>query len=667
MSTLCIDIETYSDADIKLGVHKYVDSHNFRVLLLAYAFDSEPVEVVDIARGEHIPERVKKALFDPAVTKTAFNANFEITCLRELFPNLPDGSWECDSVLALYHALPTSLEAVGKALGLPQDKMKDARGKRLITYFCKPCRPTKKNGGRTRNMPDDAPEDWEIFKAYNRQDVVTEREIRRRLLWLKPSRQEHRLWLVDRAINDRGIGIDRKLVESAIDLNTEMAQELMAKAQELTGLENPNSIQQLQGWLRTNGVKLAGLTKASVAEALQDKSLHPVVRKVLRIRQALGKTSIKKYEAMKKSICEDGRAHDLFQFYGAARTGRWAGRNIQLQNLPRNFLEDLDAARETVKEDDYGWMATMYENVPDVLSQLIRTALVPRPGSRFIVADFSAIEARVIAWVAGERWRQEAFAEGADIYCASASQMFHVPVVKHGVNGHLRQRGKIAELALGYGGGINALKAMGADKLGLSDAELEDIVTKWREASPAIPRLWHKIELAAMRAVRATALNEDGMVYRMDTGERELRKFPVKGNIYFARVHGCLLLHLPSGRWLVYPKARIGENRFGNPAIIYEGLEQTTRRWGELETYGGKLTENLIQGIARDCLGAAMLRLEAAGYPIVAHIHDEVVLDMPEGCGSLADAIRIMAQNEPWNEGLLMNADGFEGAYYKKD
>ncbi|WP_337567487.1 DNA polymerase [Mitsuokella jalaludinii] len=667
MSTLCIDIETYSDADIKLGVHKYVDSHNFRVLLLAYAFDSEPVEVVDLARGESIPERVKAALYNPAITKTAFNANFEITCLRKLFSDLPDGSWECDSVLALYHALPTSLDAVGKALGLPQDKMKDARGKRLITYFCKPCRPTKKNGGRTRNLPDDAPEDWGIFKEYNRQDVVTEREIRRRLLWLKPSEQEHRLWLVDRAINDRGIGIDCKLVESAIDLNTEMAQELMVKAQELTGLENPNSIQQLQGWLRMNGVMLTGLTKVSVAEALQDTSLHPVVREVLRIRQALGKTSIKKYEAMKKSICRDGRAHDLFQFYGAARTGRWAGRNIQLQNLPRNYLEDLDAARETVKEDDYGWMATMYENVPDVLSQLIRTALVPRPGNRFIVADFSAIEARVIAWVAGERWRKDAFAEGADIYCASASQMFHVPVVKHGVNGHLRQRGKIAELALGYGGGINALKAMGADKLGLSDAELEDIVTKWREASPSIPRLWHKIESAAMRAVRATALNDDGKVYRMDTGKRELRKFPVTGNIYFARVHGCLLLHLPSGRWLVYPKARIGENRFGRPSIIYEGLEQTTRRWGELETYGGKLTENLIQGIARDCLGAAMLRLEAAGYKIVAHIHDEVVLDVPQDFGSLADAIRIMVQNEPWNQGLLMNADGFEGAYYKKD
>lgn len=667
MSTLCIDIETYSDADIKLGVHKYVDSHNFRVLLLAYAFDSEPVEVVDLARGESIPELLVEALYDMNITKTAFNANFEITCLRKLFPELPDGSWECDSVLALYHALPTSLDAVGKALGLPQDKMKDARGKRLITYFCKPCRPTKKNGGRTRNMPDDAPEDWDIFKEYNRQDVVTEREIRRRLLWLKPGEQEHRLWLVDRAINGRGIGIDRKLVESAIDLNTEMAQELMAEAQELTGLENPNSIQQLQGWLRMNGVKLTGLTKASVAEALQDGHLHPVVQKVLRIRQALGKTSIKKYEAMKKSICEDGRAHDLFQFYGAARTGRWAGRNIQLQNLPRNYLEDLDAARETVKEDDYGWMATMYENVPDVLSQLIRTALVPRPGNRFIVADFSAIEARVIAWVAGERWRQDAFAEGADIYCASASQMFHVPVVKHGVNGHLRQRGKIAELALGYGGGINALKAMGADKLGLSDAELEDIVAKWREASPSIPRLWHKIESAAMRAVRATALNEDGKVYRMDTGERELRKFPVTGNIYFARVHDCLLLHLPSGRWLVYPKARIGENRFGRPSIIYEGLEQTTRRWGELETYGGKLTENLIQGIARDCLGAAMLRLEAAGYKIVAHIHDEVVLDVPLDFGSRTDAIRIMVQNEPWNEGLLMNADGFEGAYYKKD
>lgn len=667
MSTLCIDIETYSDADIKLGVHKYVDSHNFRVLLLAYAFDSEPVEVVDLARGESIPERVVEALYNPAITKTAFNANFEITCLRKIFPDMPAGSWECDSVLALYHALPTSLDAVGKALGLPQDKMKDARGKRLITYFCKPCRPTKKNGGRTRNLPDDAPEDWDIFKEYNRQDVVTEREIRRRLLWLKPGEQEHRLWLVDRAINGRGIGIDRKLVESAIDLNTEMAQELMAKAQELTGLENPNSIQQLQGWLRMNGVKLTGLTKASVAEALQDGHLHPVVQKVLRIRQALGKTSIKKYEAMKKSICEDGRAHDLFQFYGAARTGRWAGRNIQLQNLPRNYLEDLDAARETVKEDDYSWMATMYENVPDVLSQLIRTALVPRPGNRFIVADFSAIEARVIAWVAGERWRQDAFAEGADIYCASASQMFHVPVVKHGVNGHLRQRGKIAELALGYGGGINALKAMGADKLGLSDAELEDIVTKWREASPSIPRLWHKIESAAMRAVRATALNDDGKVYRMDTGKRELRKFPVTGNIYFARVHDCLLLHLPSGRWLVYPKARIGENRFGRPSIIYEGLEQTTRRWGELETYGGKLTENLIQGIARDCLGAAMLRLEAAGYKIVAHIHDEVVLDVPQDFGSLADAIRIMVQNEPWNEGLLMNADGFEGAYYKKD
>lgn len=664
MHRMTIDLETYSDQDLgKFGVHKYVDSDFFEVLLLAYAIDDGPVMVCDLTEGtltapedrkSRIPPEVVEMLYSPEYRKCAFNANFELTCLtsRNYFPDLPTRQWECDSVLARYNGFPTGLGVVAEALELAEDKQKDKRGKALIQFFCKPCRATKANGGRTRNRPQDAPEKWQVFKEYNAQDVVTERAIRDKLVrtGYLPTPMETDLYHLDRAINCLGIGIDMDLARNAIRLNSELTERLLNEARNLTGLENPNSPAQLKEWLRLNGHPVESLSKAAIEEMLQQPNLHPALKKVLHIRQQLGKSSVKKYEAMAGSICSDGRAHDLFMFYGA-RTGRWAGRNIQLQNLPRNYLPDLDEAREAVKQGDLDWLMMLYDNVPDVLSQLIRTALVPAPGHRFIVADFSAIEARVIAWIAGERWRQEAFAKGEDIYCASASQMFHVPVVKHGVNGHLRQRGKIAELALGYGGGIGALKAMGADKMGLSDTELQDIVSKWRKASPRIPELWNRIDETARRAIR----NAD-----------EDKRYQVARGIYFSWKCGNLILHLPSGRVLVYRDARIGQNRFGGVAIIYKGLD-LTHHWDDLETYGGKLTENLIQAVARDCLAVAMLRLWQAGYRIVAHIHDEVVLDTPEGQGSLEDAIRIMTQNTTWNEGLLLNADGFEAPYYKKD
>lgn len=651
--TLYIDFETYSDQDIKLGVHKYVDSDAFEIMLVAYAFDDEDPICIDLKSGESLPSELVEALLDPTVTKTAFNAAFELACLSKARPELVRmNQWVCDKVLAHYHSLGTSLAGVGKALGLPADKQKDARGKRLIQYFCKPVRPTKKNGGRTRNLPEHAPEDWAIFKEYNLQDVVTERAIREKLSWRVPSEAEHRLWLLDQKINARGVRIDLPPVEKAISINEEYSEALTQRAKELTGLENPNSVAQLKEWLRLNGHPVESLNKETVEGMLQDKSLHPVMQEVLRIRGRLGKTSIKKYVAMRDSLCSDGRAHDLFQFYGAARTGRWAGRNIQLQNLPRNYLEDLDEARETVKEGSMDWLHLMYENVPDTLSQLIRTAIIPESGYKFVVADFSAIEARVIAWLAEEKWVLDAFSSGKDIYCETASQMFGVPVEKHGLHSELRQKGKIATLACGYGGGVEALKAMGGDKLGLSDGELQKIVEDWREASPNIVKLWRKLDFAAKRVLRV-----GGFV-------------PVSphGVTGFVNDRGHLILRLPSCRELVYLNARIGTNRFGSESIVYDGINQTTGKMEEMETYGGKLAENLTQAVARDCLAEAMLALEAEGYRIVAHIHDEVVCEVPDTAEyNLEKAVEIMTRNVPWNEGLPLSAAGFASYYYMKD
>lgn len=651
MPTLAIDLETYSSNDIRYGVYKYVDAPDFEILLLGYSFDDEPVTVADLT-CEEVPDRVRQALFDRSITKTAFNANFEMTCLRKYYPDIPLDCWECSSVLALYNSLPTGLDNVARILNLADDKQKDARGKALINYFSKPCKPTKANGMRTRNRPSDAPDKWVTYIEYNRQDVVVEKAIRQKLLALKPPQREHEYYLMDQWINGNGARINRRLVENAIRMGAEYKSELLQEAEALTHLANPNSIAQVKAWIEDRiGRTVESLDKKTVAEMLSTDLPHDV-RRMLEIRQQLGKTSAKKYEAMENSVTSDGRVHGMFQFYGAMRTGRWAGRIVQLHNLPRNNMEaaELDAARNLVLDGDLDALELCFCNVPDTLSQLVRTALEAAPGCRLIIDDYSAIEARVIAWLAGEKWRQEVFAQDGDIYCASASAMFGIPVVKHGVNGHLRQKGKIAELALGYGGGVGALKAMGADKMGLSDEELSEIVAKWRKASPAIIRFWWDVDSAAKKAVQS--------------GE------PVRirqGGITFRCKHGALFVGLPSGRHLVYIKPRIGENHFGGESIEYMGMEQGTRKWGRLETYGGKLVENIVQAVARDSLAAAMLRLKNAGYKILMHVHDEVIMEMPEGTGSLSEVTRIMAKCEPWEKGLIKNADGFESRYYMKD
>lgn len=652
MRTLAIDLETYSSNNIKYSVYKYVEAPDFEILLFAYAFDDDPVRVVDLVQGETLPDDVKAALYDKDVLKTAFNANFEINCLRKYFPDLPEEQWECDRILSLYNSYPPHLAAVAKAMHFDEDRQKDTRGKALIRYFCLPCKPTKANGGRTRNYPKDAPDKWDIFKEYNRQDVVVERAIRDKLVNLRPPDFDHENWLIDQAINRNGIMVNQALVDNAIRLSGEYREKLLARATEITGLDNPNSPLQVKGWLEERlGCAVDSLSKAAVADMLAE-DIPGDVREMLIIRQKISKSSIKKYDAMRMAACQDSRIRGMFQFYGAARTGRFAGRIVQLQNLPRNSMPDLDLARNMVLDGDLEALEMCYDDVQDVLSQLIRTALEAPPGKRFIVADFSAIEARVIAWLAGEEWEMKAFAEGKDIYCATASAMFGVPVVKHGVNGELRQKGKVAVLACGYGGGIGALKAMGADKMGLTDDELQTVVRKWREASPHIVKLWADVENAAMNAVSGipTTIKQK--------------------NLHFHVEDDALYIELPSGRHLVYLHPHLGKNRFGSDAILYTGLggsKTTAGRWGTLETYGGKLSENLVQAIARDCLCAAMKRLTDAGYKICAHIHDEVILEMPEGKGSLDGAVRIMCQNEPWNEGLVMNADGFEAKYYQKD
>ena len=655
---LSIDIETYSDLDIKkVGGYKYAE--NCEVLLFAYAWDDEPVQIVDLTAGEVLPDDVLGALTDNEITKCAYNAQFERTVLSHYlhrmdptasFQFLDPAGWSCTMVHTLTLGLPGSLDMASKALRLADDKAKMSVGKQLITYFCKPCKPTKVNGGRERNLPEHAPEKWTTFKEYCVRDVVAEREIRHRLSGIPVRSEEQCLWELDQCINDRGVSIDAQLVSEAIAFDADFKGRVVAHARALTGLANPASGEQLKRWIeREEGFFPTSITKDNLPELITQVQ-KPEVKEMLKLKQLMSKTSVKKYEAMSRARCDDGRVHGLLQFYGANRTGRWAGRLVQVQNLPRNSMAELDDARELLRSGDTVAIEMIYTHPLDVLSQLIRTAFIPRHGYRFMVADFSAIEARVIAWLAKEKWRMDVFAKGGDIYCASASKMFGVPVEKHGVNGHLRQKGKIAELALGYQGSIGALKAMGADKMGLSDEELQEIVNSWRKASPHIKQLWYDVDAAALRAVR------------------ECDVVTLHHGIALSRRKGILFIRLPSGRKLAYARPKIEiEPEFDREGLTYEGAEQTSGKWTRLRTYGGKLVENIVQAIARDCLAVAMTRLEAAGYQIVMHIHDEVVIECPADACDLTDVCRIMGEPIGWAKGLVLTADGYITDYYKKD
>ena len=646
MQTLSIDLETYSDHPLaKTGVYRYVESPDFEILLFAYSVDGGPVQQIDLACGEKIPSEILSALEDETVTKWAFNANFERICLSR-FLGYPTGdylepdSWKCSMVWAAYMGLPLSLEGVGAVLGLEKQKLTE--GKDLIKYFCQPCAPTKTNGQRTRNLPEHAPDKWLAFKRYNIRDVETEMSIQARLSKYPVPDSVWEEYHLDQEINDRGVGLDMKLVRQAIQMDGRSRSELTQAMKELTSLDNPNSVQQMKQWLADNGVETDTLGKKAVAELL--KTAPPQLQKVLSLRQQLAKSSVKKYQAMETAVCADGRARGMFQFYGANRTGRWAGRIIQMQNLPQNHLDDLSEARGLVRAGGFDALEMLYEDVPDTLSQLIRTAFVPQENRKFIVADFSAIEARVIAWLAGEKWRQDVFAEGKDIYCASASQMFGVPVEKHGVNGHLRQKGKIAELALGYGGSVGALKAMGALEMGLSEDELPSLVSAWRQANPKIVQFWWAVDRAVMDAVtRKTTTKTHGII--------------------FSARNGMLFITLPSGRSLAYVKPKIGENRFGGDCITYEGVGGT-KKWERIDSYGPKFVENIVQATSRDILCYAMKTLRCCS--IVMHIHDEVVIEADRRM-SLQAVCDQMGRTPPWANGLQLRADGYETDFYKKD
>lgn len=646
MQTLSIDLETYSDQPLaKTGVYRYVESPDFEILLFAYSVDGDPVQQIDLACGEKIPPAILAALEDDKVTKWAFNANFERICLSR-FLGYPTGdylepdSWKCSMVWAAYMGLPLSLEGAGAVLGLEKQKL--AEGKDLIKYFCQPCVPTKSNGQRTRNLPKHAPDKWLAFKKYNIRDVETEMSIQARLLKYPVPDSVWEEYHLDQEINDRGVGLDMELVRQAIQMDGRSRSELTQAMKELTSLDNPNSVQQMKQWLADNGVETDTLGKKAVAELL--KTAPPQLQKVLTLRQQLAKSSVKKYQAMETAVCADGRARGMFQFYGANRTGRWAGRIIQMQNLPQNHLDDLSEARGLVRAGGFDALEMLYEDVPDTLSQLIRTAFVPQENRKFIVADFSAIEARVIAWLAGEKWRQDVFAEGKDIYCASASQMFGVPVEKHGVNGHLRQKGKIAELALGYGGSVGALKAMGALEMGLSEDELPALVSAWRQANPKIVQFWWAVDRAVMEAVsRRTTTKTHGII--------------------FSARNGMLFITLPSGRSLAYVKPKIGENRFGGDCITYEGVGGT-KKWERIDSYGPKFVENIVQATSRDILCYAMKTLRCCS--IVMHIHDEVVIEADRRM-SLQAVCDQMGRTPPWANGLQLRADGYETDFYKKD
>lgn len=646
MQTLSIDLETYSDQSLaKTGVYRYVESPDFEILLFAYSVDGGPVQQIDLACGEKIPSEILCALEDDKVTKWAFNANFERICLSR-FLGYPTGdylepdSWKCSMVWAAYMGLPLSLEGVGAVLGLEKQKL--AEGKDLIKYFCQPCAPTKSNGQRTRNLPKHAPDKWLTFKKYNIRDVETEMSIQARLSKYPVPDSVWEEYHLDQEINDRGVGLDMELVRQAIQMDGRSRSELTQAMKELTSLDNPNSVQQMKQWLADNGVETDTLGKKAVAELL--KTAPQQLQKVLTLRQQLAKSSVKKYQAMETAVCADGRARGMFQFYGANRTGRWAGRIIQMQNLPQNHLDDLTEARGLVRAGGFDALEMLYEDVPDTLSQLIRTAFVPQGNRKFIVADFSAIEARVIAWLADEKWRQDVFAEGKDIYCASASQMFGVPVEKHGVNGHLRQKGKIAELALGYGGSVGALKAMGALEMGLSEDELPALVSAWRQANPKIVQFWWAVDHAVMDAVtRKTTTKTHGII--------------------FSARNGMLFITLPSGRSLAYVKPKIGENRFGGDCITYEGVGGT-KKWERIDSYGPKFVENIVQATSRDILCYAMKTLRCCS--IVMHIHDEVVIEADRRM-SLQAVCDQMGRTPPWANGLQLHADGYETDFYKKD
>ena len=660
MKTLSIDLETFSDEDLrKSGVYRYAESPAFEILLFGVSVDGGPVTVYDLCSGEVLPAEILSALSDNSVIKTAFNASFERICLsvylRRHYPGyfrsygspedsvgnyLDPAAWRCTLVLAAYNGLPLSLEMVGGVLGFEEQKLKE--GKDLIRYFCIPCKPTISNGGRTRNLPEHAPDRWELFKKYNQRDVEVEMQIQERLRNYPVPDSVWDEYHLDQTINDRGIMIGPNVVRQAIRIDELTRTTLTEKLHALTHLDNPNSVTQMKEWLSENGMEMESLGKKEVAQALADAPDE--IKQVLSLRLQLAKSSVRKYQAMESAVCQDGRCRGMFQFYGANRTGRYSGRLIQLQNLPQNHLPDLEQARNLVKAGDYEMLSMLYDNIPQVLSELIRTAFIPAPGYKFIVSDFSAIEARVLSHLAGETWRSDVFKNNGDIYCASASQMFHVPVEKHGINGHLRQKGKIAELALGFGGSVGALKAMGALDTGLAEDELQPLVSMWRESNPRIVQYWWKVDTAVKTAIK--------------------EHIPTQvGSVKFFCQSGMLFIELPSGRRLAYVKPRIGENKFGGESVTYMGTD-TQKKWSRIESYGPKFTENIVQAISRDILAYAMNNLK--DYRIVGHVHDEVIIEAgPEV--SLDDVCMLMGRTPPWLPGLLLRADGYECSFYMKD
>ena len=659
MESLSIDLETYSDIDLKkCGVYKYAESPNFEMLLFAYSVDNGPVQVIDLAQGEDIPTEILAALTDESITKWAYNASFERICLSvwlrrnhpEYFQSysiledtvgdyLDPSAWKCSRIWGAYMGLPLSLEGIGAVLKLSDQKMKE--GKDLIKYFCVPCKATKVNGGRTRNLPSDAPDKWDVFKSYNKRDVEVELAIKEKLSKFPVPEFIWDEYHLDQEINDRGIGVDMQLVENAIDIDSKTKDYLMSRLVTLTGLENPNSVQQMKTWLSDYGIETESLDKKAVKELLSDADKK--VSEVLECRQQLAKSSVKKYTAMQNMACDDNRARGCFMFYGANRSGRWAGIGIQLQNLPQNHMSDLEEARNLVRDGNFEALELLYDNVPGVLSELIRTAFVPKPGYKYIVADFSAIEARVLSFLAGEQWRIDVFKEGKDIYCASASQMFKVPVEKHGVNSHLRQKGKIAELALGYGGSVGALTSMGAIEMGLAEEELQPLVNAWRDSNQNITNLWWSVDSAVKQAV----------IYK-SAAETHGLKFYYKS--------GMLFIDLPSGRKLCYVKPRMGVNQFGSDSVSYEGINNN--KWTRIESYGPKFVENIVQAISRDILAYAMRTLSHCF--ICGHVHDELIIECSKDV-SLEAICEQMGRTPPWIKGLLLRADGYECDFYKKD
>lgn len=656
MEHLSIDIETKSSVDIgKAGLYRYAQSDDFGILLLAYRYGDESVQIIDLAQGEKIPDKIVEDLRNPQIVKHAYNAAFEWYCLNKTGYTTPLCQWKCTMIHGLYCGYTAGLDATGKAIGLPQDKRKLATGKALIRYFCVPCKPTKNNGHRTWNLPRHAPEKWELFKEYCKQDVVTESAILRRLEAFPVPEEEEKLWQMDIRMNAFGVKVDTALISGALQINEHSTELLENEARAITGLQNPNSSVQLLDWIHNNGVEMDNLQKVTVTEKLSD-DLPDNVKRALEIRQQLGKTSIKKYVAMDTAKGKDDRVRGLTQYYGANRTGRWAGRLVQMQNLPRNYIKTLDYARKLVKDRNYGGIKLLYGNVPDTLSQLIRTAFIPSEGNKFVVADFSAIEARVIAWLAGETWVNEVFATHGKIYEATASQMFHVPIEKIAKGNPeyaLRQKGKVATLALGYQGGANALIAMGALNMGLSEEELPDIVHRWRNANPRIRDLWYAVEEAALLVMQTA---QPQAIYNLI--------FNLESDIVYGQ--NFLTVQLPSGRKLYYPRPFLKENQFGKLAIHYYTAGQQTRKWEVTSTYGGKMTENIVQAIARDCLAETLRRIDAKGLQVVFHVHDEVIIDAPMEI-SVGEICDLMAEPIPWAPGLILKGAGFESNYYMKD